>query len=193
MSQFNIIFWGLYVTFFTTPIIAAVFRKRSDAFRVKLLGASGAIFILAYVARWVGVSFSGVSVDAIAMYLIYVLLGFCALQLCRFKHGIIKLIGILSFIPFVAIPLMSVPAILGVAFIVGDFEPRYTVTNEQGYLCRVTSYGNATTSNGGYNSNIFKEFGFFEYKVASVSVDSTRKPEITPAGICNDVFSGLQS
>ena len=82
-------------------------------------------------------------------------------------------------------------AVLGVALVVGDYEPQYSV-DDGSRKCRVTSYGNATTSTDGYEATVYKSFGFIEYEIDFVTVDNTRKPEATPERVCNTALSELQ-
>lgn len=192
MSQFNIVFFGLYITLFATPIVAFVLRKKLEPNSRFLFVLAGTTLILVCFAIWLGLSISGVSLDVLVLYGIYLLLGLCVFQLFMLKHYAFKVIGALCVVPFITFPLLSVPAVLGVLFIVGDYEPRYSV-DVGGRSCRVTSYGNATTSTGGYEATIYKTFGFIEYEVDFVTVDHTRKPEITPEKVCNAALSELKS
>jgi hypothetical protein len=192
MSQFNIIFFGLYITLFATPIVAFAFQIKLEPNSRLLFGLAGISLILACSAAWLGLSFSGTTADVVALYAIYMLLGLCAVQLLRLKHFVFKAIGTLSVVPFITVPLLSVPAVLGVAFAVGDYEPQYSFYDGS-HLCRVTSYGNATTSTGGYEATIYKKFGFVEYEVYFVAVDDTRRPEITPERVCNEALSERKS
>ena len=192
MSQFNIVFFGLYITLFATPVVAFVLRKKLEPINRFLFGLAGVALILACSATLIGLSFSGTIADAVVLYAIYMLLGLCVFQLLRLKQFIFKAVGSLCVVPFITVPLLSVPAVLGVALAVGDYEPRYSV-HDGSHFCRVTSYGNATTSTGGYEATIFKTFSFVEYEVDFVTVDNTRKPEITPKRVCNAALSELKS
>jgi membrane-bound ClpP family serine protease len=192
MSQFNIVFFGLYITLFATPIVAFVLRKKLEPNSRLLFGIAGITLILACSAVWLELSFSGIAADAIVLYAIYLLFGLCVFQLLKLKHFALKAIGAICVVPFIIVPILSVPAVLGVALAVGDYEPLYSV-NDGSRLCRVTSYGNATTSTGGYEATIYKTFGFVEYQVDFVEVDNTRKPEITPESVCNAALSEPKS
>lgn len=192
MNQFNIVFFGLYITLFATPIVAFVLRKKMESNSRFLFGLAGITLILACFAFWLGLSFAGMALDVVVLYAVYLLLGLSVFQLFMLKHYVFKIMGALCTLPFIVIPLLSVPVVVGVALIVGDYEPRYT-ESDGSRLCRVTSYGNATTSTGGYQATIYKTFGFIEYKIDFVTVDNTRKSEITPERICNAALSELKS
>ena len=52
------------------------------------------------------------------------LAGVCAAMVFNLKSQVgYKFLGALVNFPFIAIPLLSIPAVLGVAFIAGDLEP----------------------------------------------------------------------
>jgi hypothetical protein len=192
MSQFYIIFFGLYITLFATPLVAFVLRKKLEPNIRLLFGLAGITLILFCFATGFGLSLSGTEADVVVFYAIYLVLGLCVFQLVRLKHVIFKTIGSLCTVPFIIFPLLSIPAVLGVALVIGDYETKYSVYDGS-HLCRVTSYGNATTSTGGYEAIIYKRFGFVEYKVDFVAVDNTQKPEITPESVCNAALSKLKS
>ncbi|WP_299494409.1 hypothetical protein [uncultured Shewanella sp.] len=192
MSQFNIVFFGLYATLFATPIVAYVLRERLEPNSRFLFAFACITLIVVCVVTWLGISFSGIASDFVVLYTVYLLLGLCVLQLFMLKNYAFKVIGALCTVPFIIFPLLSVPAVLGVALVVGDYEPRYSVA-EGSRLCRVTSYGNTTTSIGGYEATVYKLFGFIEYEIDFVTVDNTRKLEVTPERICNVALSEFKS
>jgi hypothetical protein len=193
MNLFNVIFLGLYITLFATPVVAFVFRKRIEKYRLKLFYISCVIVVLSVGAIRFGVSFVGVSMDVLALYLLYFMIGLCIVQLSADNNKILKILGALCLVPIILMPLLSVPAVLGIMLTVGDLEPIYSTYDEQGHLCRVTSYGNATTSTGGFEVGIYNNVGFIEYQIDFAMVDNTRMPEITPERVCNLALSELQS
>jgi hypothetical protein len=109
------------------------------------------------------------------------------------KHFAFKFFGVILFLPFLVAPLLSIPASLVFAFIVGDMETLYETSSEDGLLCRVTSYGNATTSINGYNATLFKKSLPFEKKIMSLSMENTYKPEVTPNYVCSAAFAKAKS
>lgn len=193
MDQFNIIFFGLYLTVFATPVFAVVKRRTIEQHGKRLFLIAFISVATVSICMWLRVSFLGVVADVVILCLIYFMVGLCVFQCVGHSNLVLKIAGILSSIPFFVIPILSIPVVIEVAFIVADLEPRYSVRNENGDLCRVTSYGNATTSNGGYNAKLYRLFGFVEYKMNVAVVDNTRKPEVTPETVCKAVLSELKS
>lgn len=62
-----------------------------------------------------------------------------------------RLVGAATIVPLAASLLLGTVGFLGVAFIVGDGEPVHEEAWPDGRACQVTTFGNATTSNGGYD------------------------------------------
>lgn len=193
MDQFSTIFFGLYLTLFTTPVFAVVKRRKIEQYGKRLFLITFILVATVSICMWLRVSFLGVVADVGILCLIYFMAGVCTFQCVGHRNIVLKIAGILSSIPFFVIPILSIPVVIGMAFIVADLEPRYSVRHENGDLCRVTSYGNATTSNGGYNAILYRPFGFVEYKMNVTVVDNTRKPEVTPEAVCKAVLSELKS
>lgn len=185
MTTFNIIFFGLYGTLFSTPIVAILFRKTLLNFRTKAFQICSAMIFIITIAKIFKLTLVGVSANAILLFAIYLLFGICAVQLAITKNSkFLAIAGKVAMLPLLILPVISVPALLAVAFIAGDAEPIYEYKNTLGYLCRVTSYGNATTSKGGYLATLYSQHIFVEQKLNSASVDNTGNKDITPQHAC---------
>ena len=147
------------------------------------------MFLVGFLAVQLGISFAGILADATFVFIMYVLVAILALKITNYKSWALKIAGISLFVPVVGIAFISIPAFLAVVFAVADFETQYEQNAENGLSCRVSSYGNATTSTGGYNVTVFKVYGPIEKETDFESVENTRNPEITPQKVCGLALS----
>ena len=188
------IFWGFYVFVFFTPFIAWRLKLLiSPYFKITSIFTCIAI-LLAYFAENIGVTFLSTTVNAYFIFTFYLLAGVCAFQLySKSQNKIIKSLTIIARIPFFVFPILSVPSTLVVVFIVCDFEIEYETTSPEGYLCSITSYGNATTSVNGYEANVYRKFFVFKHQKYNLRLENTYKPEITPEYTCRVALNKLKS
>jgi hypothetical protein len=189
MNDFNIQFYGLYAALFLTPIVALIVRNRFAKSNRYIIGFAAFALVAVYVAIKSGLSLLGISADAVLLYFIYLLVGIAVFKITTYSNLAVKILGGFGTVPFVVIPLASIVAVVGVLLAVGDFETEYEVTDSVGYSCRVTTYGNATTSTGGYKVSIYKKYGFMERVINFKTVETTRKPEITAERVCSEALS----
>jgi hypothetical protein len=189
MNEFNIQFYGLYAALFLTPIAALILQNRFVKSNRYIIGFAAFALVGVYVAIMSGLSLLGISADAVFLYFIYLLAGIAVFKITSYNNLALKILGGFGAVPFVAIPLASIVAVVGVALAVGDFQTEYEVTDSVGYSCRVTTYGNATTSTGGYKVNIYKKYGFIEREINFETVETTRNPEITAERVCSEALS----
>ena len=190
----RMIFAGFYTFVFLTPLIA--WRLKSfikPYFKITIICTCLAM-LLALLAETLGVSFLSTTVNAFFIYALYLFVGVCAFQFySKSQKRLIKSLSVIARIPFFIIPILSVPAILAVAFIVSDFEVEYETTSPEGYLCSITSYGNATTSVNGYEANIYRKLLIFKVEKDNMRIENTYKPEITPEYTCRIALNKFKS
>ncbi|MES9957609.1 MAG: hypothetical protein ABW086_11200 [Sedimenticola sp.] len=187
METGNILFKGLYGTLFLTPIVALLFRKYWLKIRpLLMIGCCilSAALIVSYITK---ASFIGVTPDILFLYATYFIVGVGIVQLTTYNKLLIKIIGIISIVPLILLPIASIGAVFGIMFIGGDLIPVYQQETSNGYVCRVTSYGNATTSNGGYIATEYETYLVIEVPRKELSIDNTRKEHVTPEFTCNQL------
>ena len=193
MNDFNIIFYGLYATLFLTPMLALVLRNRFEKGNKVILGIALFGVVSAYLCIRFGVSLLGTLADVLFFYFLHFLSGVSIVKLTSFKNSVVKILGGVCVVPFIALPLLSIPAFLGIILVVGDFQTVYTNNDSSGYSCRITSYGNATTSTGGYKAKIYKKYWVIEYQVGFENFETAGIQEITPESVCNAALSKFKS
>lgn len=193
MNQSEYFLIGTYLALFLGPVLALIFWKRFLKLDNHILIACGLAMSMVYLSLKFGLSLSGVLADATVIFTTYILLAVGALKLTNKKNVVAKVVGVAVSVLICLVAFISIPAFLGVVFAVADFEMEYQTMDREGYGCRVSSYGNATTSTGGYNASIFKVLGPFEKEIDFESVESTRQPDITPETVCRVALSELKS
>ncbi len=189
MNQFEYLINGTYLALFLAPVIAFILRERLVRFDNHILIACALAVSFVYLSFKLGWSFHGVMADVTVIFFLYVFFTVGSVKLINNKNSLLKVVGLIFSVAIVLIAFFSVPAFLGVAIAVAEFETEYETLDEHGYVCRVSSYGNATTSTGGYNASVFRVLGPFEKKIDFESVESTRRPEITPETVCRLALS----
>lgn len=193
MNQSEYLLIGTYLALFLGPVLAFILWKRFLRFDNHTLIVCGLAIFLVCLSLKFGLSLYGVLADATVIFTVYILLTVGALKLTNKKNVVAKVVGVAVSVLICLATFISIPAFLGVVFAVADFETEYQTMNSEGYGCRVSSYGNATTSTSGYNASIFKVLGPFEKEMDFESVESTRQPEITPETVCRVALSELKS
>ena len=193
MSQNEYLLIGTYLALFAGPVLSFVFWKRDRVKGKYVIAFTALMVLIGVLAIRFGISFAGVMADATFVFITYVLVSISALKLTNYKSWLFKITGISLFVPLCGLAFISIPAFLGVVFAVADFETEYEQNADNGLSCRVSSYGNATTYNGGYNVTIFKVYGPIEKETDFESVESTRNPEITPQKVCGLALNALKS
>lgn len=146
-----------------------------------------------FIAIRLGFTFKGIFVDAACLFIGYVLACISALKLATYRNVILISVGVCLFLPACGIALLSIPAFVGVLFAVGEFETEYESIDAEGVGCRISSFGNATTSTGGYNASIFNVFWLFEKEINYITVDTTRQAEVTPEHLCEVELSKIKT
>jgi len=186
MSTFSTIFFGFYILLFLTPIVGfIVYRKIDKKYISKLFIVCAILLLVIFISRVFNLSLVGYYLDTIFLFITYLVTGVCAALVFHLKSQAgYKLLGVFANIPFIVIPLLSIPAVLGVAFVVGDLEPVLEKKTFKSSICRVTRFGNATTKHGGYKAHIYKQIAFIELDLGEVKMISTRKPDVTPEYAC---------
>ncbi|QJD79911.1 MraY family glycosyltransferase [Spirosoma rhododendri] len=144
-------------------ILVKVNRNRPD--RQKML-ARVSVGTLAFVslALFTNVSTSSDAIDCVFLGLFY--LAICVLLwLGTSKKNKVSLIfsSVLLVILFGLSCLFSTIGILGLAFIVGEFEPSRSVRINGSTLYREYGRGNATTATGGSEVSLFTSFRWFPF------------------------------
>lgn len=184
MNEFNVLFYGLYATLFITPILAYGLRNRFSNSNQKIIVGAITLIITILVVSNLELSIKGVASDAVILYFLYLITGIVIVKLGNFKSVILKIISGIGLIPLIFLPLISIPAFLGIALGVGDFTTNYTMVDSVGNSCRAASYGNATTSTGGYNILIHRNYWIFEYEINSAKIETTGTINLTPEKLC---------
>lgn len=193
MDFFYIAVYGLYAALFVTPVAAALLRRPLSRYKSVFFGV--VLFLLALVttAGYFGISFSGVIADAVTYYLLYVLVGVALFQMYSFaQQKSVRTVLAIMMVPFLLLPALSALAFLAVLFVVGDYDPTYESKMMARYSCRVTSYGNATTPEGGYEVKMLSLWGIFEKEIYYQTTD-IRQNQSTPEELCSSLALKLSS
>jgi hypothetical protein len=135
----------------------------------------------------------GVSSDILFIYVTYFVVGVCIVQLTTYNKPIIKIVGFILIIPLILLPIVGIGAIFGIMLIGGELMPIYQQATPNGNICRVASYGNATTSNGSYAATEYKTYLAIEIPKNTFSIDNTQKEHVTPEYTCNQLNAFKQS
>ena len=117
----------------------------------------GIVLALAAAVAWSPWSLRGVAADAWALaagYLAYCTAAMAAVLRVR-GRGERVLAGTVAGLPVVAGYLLGTLGVLGLAFVVGDYEPRSARALAPGLSCRTYGFGNATTAAGGTVVEVF--------------------------------------
>jgi len=193
MEMSNILFKGLYGTLFLTPIVALLFRKYWLKVRSQVVISCcvlTAVLIGAYITK---ASLIGVIFDILFVYATYFMAGVGIVQLTTYNNQIIKIVGFIFIVPLILLPIVSIGAVFGIILIGGDLIPVYQQETPNGNVCRVTSYGNATTSNGGYIATEYETYLVIEVPKHKLSIDNTRKENLTPELTCKQLNENNKS
>jgi hypothetical protein len=194
MNQFNIIFYGFYTALFFTPIFSLALKNRFRKPSKTVLLTSSVLLFFSIAFHFFGISLVGTIPNVIALYVLYLIVGFSSFHVFfSAQRKIIKVVGGIISIPFILLPAISVSLVLVVMFIAGDMEQKYEIKNENGVICRVSEYGNATTSTNGYDIKLFKSAIIFEKLLAYKQIENTYKPEITAESACKMALSEIKS
>lgn len=154
MDLNGFVFYGALVALVGTPIAAPflvrVMSRQELQFR-RLFYSGVAVFVaLIIAARVLSLSFSLFEANIVAVYTAYFCFGLLALAAFHIKPKLLGIIvGTVCSLPLFGGALLGTIGFLVLLFIIGDAAPVYKTELENGATCRVTTFGNATTSVGG--------------------------------------------
>ena len=144
------------------------------------------IVILGVVALFFKVSFINLKFDFVYFFVGYV--SYCILVFLLFRNPFTIILGIIGLIPIGIGVFSSTIGILGLGFVLSDFVPEYECNITSNTLCRVTVFGNATTSSGGYYGSMLLQFPqtkpFLERKVVTERFETSNNIRLTPEQVC---------
>ena len=189
MSSTTVAFFVSFTALLGTPVLAPVSawllaRQRSVVQRRSfelLLAGLGCVAT----ALWLGVATSLYEANAILLGLAYLAFSVVAISAFRLRPRLLgySLGTVASLLLLVSLPIGTFGA-LGVTFVVGDTVPIYSELTEPDLKCYVTSFGNATTSTGGYNVVLKRQLpvtSVLEYAASRQQFDS---PSFEPREAC---------
>lgn len=137
-------------------------RREPDHIRsVAFAGGAFLAAVLGFVLA--GVSTRGTVPDLVVLLTSYLVL--CCLFILSFRLKPVWFRIVSATVlgaPLVVGYLISTVGVLALVFILGDLLPEHTQEMPSGLLCRVTSFGNATTSVNGYFAHLVRPLGIFE-------------------------------
>jgi len=189
MSSTTLAFLVSFTALLGTPVLAPVSawllaRQHSVVQRRSfqlLLGGLGCVAT----ALWFGVATSLYEANAVLLGLAYLAFGVVAISAFRLRPRLLGFsLGSVASLLLLASLFLGTVGALGVAFVVGDTVPIHSELIEPNLKCYVTSFGNATTSTGGYNVVLKRKLllaPVFEY---IVSREQFVNPSFEPREAC---------
>lgn len=155
--MFNTVFYSWEVALVFGPALGLsgwqLFKRANWRLRGGFHAALIAVLLMVCVICFSPLSFRGVAADGLigaAGYVAFCVLGFSARSLGRMG----KAFFFVSVVPMGIGILLGTIGMLGVAFVVGDTIPKSETWASPQYSCRFTSFGNATTRNGGMDVTV---------------------------------------
>ncbi|WP_461535048.1 hypothetical protein [Spongorhabdus nitratireducens] len=192
MNEFDIQFYGLYLTLLLTPSIALLIRRRFTRYDLWFGVVASVLSAISLIFWYSDVSLRGVTTDIVGLYLSYFVTGIAVFKMTAFRNRAAKLSGCIAAFPFFVLPALAIPLFFGVLLGLGDLQTEYETDREEDYYCRVSVYGNATTSTGGYTARVYEAYAVLEYQRHAVNFENTLYPEMTPELSCKRALSAAK-
>lgn len=186
-------FAAALVTLLGTPALAWVaargLRHRTPACqRITLAGLCG-IVIGVVTAASLGVFTSHFDINFIAACAAYAAFGVLALSAFRIRPKLIGAIaGLAASAPLLLGLLAGTIGILGLAFVVGDMVPIHVEQTALGVRCYVYSFGNATTSTGGFDVTLSRQVPVATFIEHLEDRQRFYEPSFSPSEACQQAI-----
>jgi len=152
-DSFNFVFYTLWGSLLLSPP-AAFFSARyahQHRYMPHSLNSFGAFFLIGLACLFVGIQFSSTQANSVVLAVIYFSFFFIVGYASKSGALYLKIPALLSGACVASIGyLLGTGGVLALAFIVGDAIPVHSAVASPNVRCSVTTYGNATTSTGGY-------------------------------------------
>jgi hypothetical protein len=177
------------LTLLGTPILSLLAARRLSQGRPRnqrlvfwlLLGGIALVSLSCYF----GTATSVYEVNAIVLAVAYLALGILAFSAFRIRPKILGVLaGLISLLPMVMGVLLATIGILALAFIIGDTVPIHQDFTDRNLKCYVTSFGNATTSYGGYDVTLKRQVPVLSFVEYTVGQHRFTDPEFQPVEAC---------
>lgn len=180
-------FLGLLLAPVIGMLMAWGSRRSSRRIKRWIAIAATASVLLAMIISFTPYSFVSYNDDARALICGYI--GFSYLVTLAFKSKgslVTRVAGVLGAAVICFGWFMGTIGALGTLFIVGDTLPLHSEKIGTNSLCEVTSYGNATTTEGGYVAILKHTYASvpIEREVIRKSFSDNRYPAITKESVC---------
>jgi hypothetical protein len=182
------------LTLLGTPILSLLAARRLSQVRPRNQRLSFWLLLgcMAFVALSCvfGIATSLYEVNALVLAVAYLAFGILAFSAFRIRPKILGVVaGLISVLPMVLGVLFATIGILGLAFIVGDTVPIYQEFTDSNHNCYVTSFGNATTSDGGYDVMLKRQVPVLSFIEYTVRQRHFTDPNFQPNEACQRVRS----
>ena len=175
--MFEVLFYGTLAVLLGAPPIAYLLLRVCPKSWASRIAISAGSFLVAVILLAVAkVSFRGQAADAAALALAYFGLCFLFVLSFRVKTALARLAAVVILGSPIALGyLMATGGFLALIFVIGDLQPVHT-EDAGGLSCRVTLYGNATTSEGGYVASLYERMFFLERQTFSLRYPLPKQP-----------------
>jgi len=182
------------LTLLVTPILSLLAARRLSRCRPQNQRLSFVVLLASMtviaLSCFFGIATSVYEVNALALAAAYLAFGILAFSACRIRPKILGvLVGMITVLPMLLGVLLATIGMLVLALIVGDSLPIYHGFTDSNHKCYVTSFGNATTSHGGYDVTLKRQVPVLSFIEYTVRRRRFIDPDFQPVEACQRVSS----
>ncbi|MBI3345837.1 MAG: hypothetical protein HY020_01340 [Burkholderiales bacterium] len=189
------VLFATLVALLGTPVLAGVAARVMVAWQPiiqrRVFGWLVCIVVGVVAASALDISTSLFEANVFIACVAYAAFGILAFSLFRVRPKFIGVpAGLVASVPLLFGLVVGTVGFVGLALVVGDLPPIHSERSTDRFGCYVYSFGNATTSEGGYDVTLVRHLpmlGFVEY---SVHRERFTEPAFQPSEACKRALDG---
>jgi hypothetical protein len=181
---FTVALIALIGTPLSSPIGAWVLRRSSPSIQRRIFGSMAVFLACLAVALMAGISTTKYEANVLLLGLGLICVGMLGVSAFRIKRPWNFVLGSLATLLLCASLLIGTFGVIAVMFIVGDSVPIYELRTNDHRGCYVTSFGNALTSDAGYDVATTRQWTFAPFLEHRTAYRRFDNPPLTPAEAC---------
>jgi hypothetical protein len=165
-------------------------RRETPRFQRRALASMAVAVACVVVAAFAGVSTSSHDVNSGAVALGFLAAAVLGMSAFRLRPTVVGVaLGGLAGLLLCAGLVLGTAGAIAVVFVVEDSEPLYTSSTPDHRSCWVTSFGNATTSESGYDVRVERGLPFMPFIEFAVDRRRFTNPSFDPREACRRALS----